>query len=134
MNDFGVSENARSPFLGLERRRDCEGVPKWSLFGEGFAIFGTFFAKSVSFFAKMERNGAVFEDFEKGGVVMALAGDLNHEAHEAHEEGKTLDRMNGIELATNCTNYFFYRINKIDRIGNINHESHESSTADLWVF
>ncbi|MCH9022078.1 MAG: hypothetical protein IID32_04875 [Planctomycetes bacterium] len=54
--------------MGLKQRRDCAGAPKWSLSGEVFAIFGTLFAKSGSFFAKIERNGAVFEDFEKGGA------------------------------------------------------------------
>ena len=49
-------ENGRPLFLGLERRRDCEGAPKWGVFGEVFAFFGAFFAKSGPFFAKMERN------------------------------------------------------------------------------
>ena len=45
----------------------------------------------------MKRNWAVFEDFGKGGVVIALRGDINHEANEDHEEGKTLDRINRID-------------------------------------
>ena len=72
MNVFGVSENFRSAFLGLERRRDCECVPKWSVFGEVFEYFGAFFAKSGLFFSKIERNRTVFDNFEKGAVVFAL--------------------------------------------------------------
>jgi len=68
--------------LGLERRRDCGHVPKWGVFGEVFAIFGAFFSKSVSFFAKIERNLAVFGDFEKGWVVIALSSKISHELHE----------------------------------------------------
>ena len=69
----------RSAFLGLERRRESAGVPKWGVFGEVFACFESLFAKSGSFFAKMERNGEVFGDFEKGGVVIALSDKINHE-------------------------------------------------------
>jgi len=48
-------------------------VPKKGVFGEVFAIFGTFFSKKVSVFSKSERNGAVFGPFEKGRVVIALS-------------------------------------------------------------
>ena len=72
MNDFRVFRNLRSAFLGLERRRDCGVVPYESLFGEFFAIFGGFFAKSGSEYSKIARNGAVFDVFEKNGVVIAL--------------------------------------------------------------
>ena len=66
MNVLGAGGNLRSAFLGLERWRKSEGVPKWSVFGTFFAIFG-------EFFAKIERNRAVFEDFEKERVVIALS-------------------------------------------------------------
>ena len=72
MNVFGVNENLRLAFLGQKQRRNCEGVPKSSFFGALFAIFGTFLLKNVSFFAKIERNGSVFDHFEKGRVVIAL--------------------------------------------------------------
>ena len=72
MIGFGGFENSRSPVLGLKRRRNCEGAPNGGFFGEVFELFGAFFAKSGLFFAKIERNGAVLEDFEKGGVVIAL--------------------------------------------------------------
>ena len=69
---FGDKENSRSAFLGLERRRDCEGVPFGGFFGAFFAIFGPFFAKSGLFFTKIERKGEVFEVFEIGTRVIAL--------------------------------------------------------------
>ncbi|MCH9021471.1 MAG: hypothetical protein IID32_01750 [Planctomycetes bacterium] len=71
--------------MGSERRRNSESVPKWGFFGEVFAFFGAFFAKSESFFAKIGRKWAVFEDFEKGWVVIALSLKINHELHESHE-------------------------------------------------
>ena len=82
MNDFGGIENSRSAFLGSERQRESEGAPYGGFFGEVFEVFGAFFAKSSLFFAKIERNGEVFEDFEKGGVVIALIYKINHELHE----------------------------------------------------
>ena len=56
MNVFTVFGKLRSAFLGLERRRDCAGVPYGGLFGEVFEYFEPLFAKSGSFFAKVERN------------------------------------------------------------------------------
>ena len=56
MNVFGANGNSQSAFLGLKRRRESEGVPKWSVFGALFEYFGTVFAKSGSFYAKIERN------------------------------------------------------------------------------
>jgi len=73
MNVFGTFGILRSAFLGLEQRRKSEGVPKWSIFGKVFANFGTFFVKSGLFFAKIERNRAVFDNFEKDTVVFALS-------------------------------------------------------------
>ena len=72
MNVFVVFQNTQPAFLGLKQRRKSEEVPKWSIFGEFFANFGTFLSKKVSFFAKIERNGEVFDLFEKGAVVFAL--------------------------------------------------------------
>ena len=104
MSVFGVWGNSRSAFLGLERRRDCARVSNKGFFGDVFADFGTFFVKKVSVFAIIERNGAVFEDFEKEGVVIALFLRLNYEAHEDHEEGKIFDKIVRIHfLATEIT-------------------------------
>jgi len=47
-------------------------VPYGAFFGEVFAIFGEFFAKSAPFSAKIVRNGEVFDHFEKGAGVFAL--------------------------------------------------------------
>ena len=47
-------------------------MPKRSIFEAVFAIFGTVFVKNGSFFAKIERNRAVFDPFEKERVVIAL--------------------------------------------------------------
>ena len=108
---FGGFENWESPVLGLERRRESEGVPKWSVFGAFFAIFGRFFSKSASFFAKMGRELTIFENFEKGTVVIALNLKINHEGHEDHEEGKILDRIYGINRSS-----FWPRIARMTRI------------------
>ena len=71
MNVLADFQKTKTAFLGQKQRRNCEQVPKWSLFEPLFASFGPFFAKSESFFAKIERNGAVFDNFEKEGVVIA---------------------------------------------------------------
>ena len=73
-------------------------VPYGGLFGEFFAIFGGFFAKSGSDYAKIDKNEAVFVDFEKGAVVFALSWGFDHETHGDHEEGKILDRINRIDF------------------------------------
>ena len=86
MNVFGGFENSRSAFLGLKRRRDCARVSYGAIFGEVFALFGAFFAKT-------ERFWAVFEDFEKGRVVIALSGwggrfraVFGHRDHREHRD------------------------------------------------
>ena len=74
-------EKSESAFLGLERRRDCEGMLYGAFFGEVFAIFGVFFAKSGSFYSTIEGNGGFFDTFEKGAVVFALSQRLNHKGY-----------------------------------------------------
>ena len=41
-------------------------------FGALFEYFGTVFAKTDSFFSKIDQNEAVFDNFEKDTVVFAL--------------------------------------------------------------
>ena len=48
-------------------------MPFGAVFGAVFRYFGAFFTKSGSFFAIIERNGVVFETFEKGAGVFALS-------------------------------------------------------------
>ena len=82
MNDFAACENSQPAFLAQKQRRKSEQAPKWAIFGAIFAIFGQFSRKTASLFAKIERNGTVFDIFEKGAVVIALNGKINHELHE----------------------------------------------------
>jgi len=56
MSVFTVFKKAQSAFLGLERRRKSEPVPKSNIFGALFEYFGPVFAKNDLFFAKIEKN------------------------------------------------------------------------------
>ena len=73
MNGFAVYEIIEPPFLAQKQRRDCGVVPYEAVFGEVFAIFGTFFAKNGLEFSKIDRNRTVFVNFEKHRVVIALS-------------------------------------------------------------
>ena len=70
---FGIFKNGQSAFLGLKQRRNCEPVPKWSVFGAHFEYFEPLFSKNDLFFAKIVWNYALFDNFEKERVVFALS-------------------------------------------------------------
>ena len=68
---FGICENWQSAFLAQKRRRKSEGVPIWGFYRALFEYFKPVFAKSRSFFTKIERFSAVFTAFEKDTRVIA---------------------------------------------------------------
>ena len=93
---FRGFDNGQSPILDQNQRRKSESVPKWSLFGALFAIFGPFFAKSDPVFAKIERNGAVFYNYENNTGVFALSRKIR-----TYSLKLTTNDTND----TNCTNF-----------------------------
>ena len=127
MNDFVAGENFQSAFFGQKRRRESDLAPKWSIFGALFAIFEEFFAKSGPFFAKIEGNWAVFDDFEKGAVVFALLCEVLQPA----TENKDLRRFYGTE---NKDLRRFYGTKNKDLWMKINHEWHPSTPLRAGEF